>query len=324
MKILVVGGTGFIGSFLVSQLSGHQVTLLHRGSNPLLAESDRVKHLIASRAELPGMRARLAAEKYDVVVDMISSNADDAAVIVKTFSGIVNKVVVVSSGSVYKTFGRFLGTEPGAVTNQRNAETAQLRSEWYPYASRFPRFEGDPLAHLKTYDKIPVEETYSAAADLDFCIVRLPYVYGPGDKDKRVAHYLKRMAESSQIFMDELVGNWRNSRSYVENVALALQLVVEKGKPGGIYNISTLEDLTEKEWVEQIASVIGWDGEIKYTSDKEKAMLPLIEEFPKSADYRQHLQLDSKKIREELQFSEKIDFRTGLQRTIKEAKSALC
>jgi nucleoside-diphosphate-sugar epimerase len=323
MKILIIGGTGFIGSFLVPQLANHELTLLHRGNNPDVFMKSNIKHLIANRSDLPTLRSQLAVEKYDVAVDMISSNGEDANVIVNALNGIIKKIVVVSSGSVYKSYGRFLGTEPGAIIDEKNKETAELRSKWYPYADQFPRFEDDPLTHLKTYDKIPVEETYQSAKNLNFCIVRLPYVYGPGDKDRRVAHYLKRMAENKEIFIDEVIGNWKNSRSYVENVAIALRLVIEGGYSKSIYNISSLEDLTEKEWIERIAASIGWNGEVKVTSNRQKVMLPLIEEFPEAADYKQHLMLDSHKIRTELNFKEEVDLETGLQRTIQDAKGTL-
>jgi hypothetical protein len=66
MKVLVVGGTSFIGRYLVGELlkAGHDVTVLHRQPKHLLGR--RVGNLVGDRNDAGAVRAALAeATKWD-------------------------------------------------------------------------------------------------------------------------------------------------------------------------------------------------------------------------------------------------------------------
>ncbi|MBA0803880.1 hypothetical protein Gohar_014044, partial [Gossypium harknessii] len=83
-KILIMGGTRFIGVFLSRLLvkEGHQVTLFTRGKAPvtqqLPGESDsdyaefksKILHLKGDRMDFDFVKSSLSAEGYDVVYDI--------------------------------------------------------------------------------------------------------------------------------------------------------------------------------------------------------------------------------------------------------------
>ena len=71
MKTLVLGGTRFIGLFLVKELlaRGHQVAVLNRG----LTQADlpkEVERLRADRDDPAAMKAALARRSFDAVLDL--------------------------------------------------------------------------------------------------------------------------------------------------------------------------------------------------------------------------------------------------------------
>src|ERR1700721_3078117 len=81
MKVLVIGGTGFIGPHLVRELSrmGHRVSVFHRGSTQvdLPAES-----IIGERRDLAALHP-----KADVVIDLILSSGAQAESLMEAFRG---------------------------------------------------------------------------------------------------------------------------------------------------------------------------------------------------------------------------------------------
>lgn len=71
MRILIVGGTGFMGPFVVRQLAeqGHELLLFHRGRTHAELPSD-ITHLYGDRADLPAFTATFQSFAPDVTLDM--------------------------------------------------------------------------------------------------------------------------------------------------------------------------------------------------------------------------------------------------------------
>jgi len=96
MKILVIGGTGHIGSYLVPRLvrAGHEVTVIARRAQPQYTDVrlgwPRVTWVEADRLaeEQAGTwAARLAGLEADVVVDLICFTPEQNRVVVEAFQG---------------------------------------------------------------------------------------------------------------------------------------------------------------------------------------------------------------------------------------------
>src|SRR2546422_9395522 len=71
MKVLVIGGTAFIGRLLVAELlkAGHTVAILHRRSRHDLGR--RVQNLAADRNDPEAVRRVLARTDFEVVFDNV-------------------------------------------------------------------------------------------------------------------------------------------------------------------------------------------------------------------------------------------------------------
>ena len=71
MKVLVIGGTMFIGRLLVAELlkAGHDVTVLHRRPKHDLGK--RVQNLVADRNDAASVRNALRFSSFQVVFDNV-------------------------------------------------------------------------------------------------------------------------------------------------------------------------------------------------------------------------------------------------------------
>ena len=80
MKILVMGGTRFVGRPLVARLQdqGHALTLFTRGKNPVPAG---VEHLCGDRSSDEGLSA-LQGRSFDVIVDSSGRKQEDSSRVV--------------------------------------------------------------------------------------------------------------------------------------------------------------------------------------------------------------------------------------------------
>src|SRR5713226_4450896 len=102
MCMLVIGGTDFIGPFLVHDLErrGHTVAVFRSGlrAAPFPVNS---QHILAHRRDLAADGAELRRFAPDVVIDVILSSHAPAVALMESFRGVARRVVVVSSIDVY-------------------------------------------------------------------------------------------------------------------------------------------------------------------------------------------------------------------------------
>ncbi len=107
MRVVLIGATGHIGSYLVPRLveAGHSVTAISRGkSSPYFSHPawGRVKQLSLDREELEKrgeFGQRIAQEEGDVVIDLICFTRESAAQLVEALEGKVQHLI--SCGSIW-------------------------------------------------------------------------------------------------------------------------------------------------------------------------------------------------------------------------------
>jgi nucleoside-diphosphate-sugar epimerase len=108
-RVVVLGGTGFVGPFIVSQLvdRGDDVTLFHRGHNepPLTAGAE---HVHGEFERLSEYVADLSRRRPDVVID-VSPGLGKGGHGVLHFAGIAERGVVLTSMGVYRAMSGHRG-----------------------------------------------------------------------------------------------------------------------------------------------------------------------------------------------------------------------
>lgn len=304
MRILVIGGTRFIGSRVVERLigAGHEMILFNRGFSSVelpegarLLQGDR-RRLVEHADEL----RRLAPE---VVLDMIPMNEHDARGVMEAFGGVAERVVAISSQDVYRAYDIVRGLHPGPPDPVPLTEESPLRERLYPYGR-----EG-----VEEYEKILVEKVVMGDPDLPGTVLRLPAVYGPGDHQHRLFPYLKRMDDGRPaVPLEEGMASWRWTHGYVEDVAAAIALAATDERAAGrVYNVGEQAPSTWAEWVRGIGRAAGWSGEIVEAPKDSLPNNPMA-----GLDTDQHWVADTTRIRRELGYEETVPREEALRRAV--------
>jgi nucleoside-diphosphate-sugar epimerase len=313
MRIVLIGGSGFIGPHVASPLihDGHDVIIFHRGYTPV---APGAREIIGDRRRLAEHAASLRATAADVVVDLVLSSGAQARTLVQVLRGHAGRIVALSSCDVYRACGLTHGLEEGPLEPLPLTESSRLRTTTQTY----------PAAQIKMlqqvfgwaddeYDKIPVEREILGSAELPGTILRLPMVYGPGDPLHRFHPIVKRVDDRRQRIPYSIgMAGWRATKGYVEEVGAAIALAaVSPQAAGRIYNVGEPDALTELEWARRIAGCLQWTGEFVLLPDDR---LPMHLRGP--GNTAQHWVTDTTKIRRELGYQERVSREEAIGRTV--------
>ncbi len=180
-RILVLGGTGYIGPHLVSYAlaRGHQVTLFNRGrTKPGLFPA--AEQLLGDR-NVPDGHAALQGRTWDVVFDLPTTTPQwivNAAAVLK---GRVSQYVFVSSTGAYKDYTRSFPDETHPVMD--------------PAPISGPDAAGASYGAKKARCEQLVQEAFGGGAT----IVRPGLIVGPGDLTDRFTYWPVRIEKGGEI-----------------------------------------------------------------------------------------------------------------------------
>jgi nucleoside-diphosphate-sugar epimerase len=308
MRVLAIGATGFIGSPIVRRLiqDGHDVAVFHRGETPDTLPA-AVRRIRGDRERLSDSRADFEGFAPDVVLDAILYTERQAHETTQALRGMVRRVVALGSADVYRNYDGLRGKSAAPPDPVPLTEEAPLRETRYPY-----RGAGLPLAFAEDYEKILVERTLQGDRELETTILRLPAVYGPGDRQHRLRPYVQRMVDGRPaILLQREQASWRWTRGFVENVAAAItRVVTDERAAGRVYNVGEETAWTEWEWVGKIGAALGWNGAV-VALDADRLPDPLRQPF----DWRYDLSTDTSRIRRELGYAEPVSIEDAVDRT---------
>ena len=310
MNVLIIGGTGSIGPYVVRELAaeGHNITLFNRGlSRPELPAG--MAKITGDRKDLLSFKEEFKRVGPEVVVDMCAFRESEAVDLMNVFRGIASRVVVISSQDVYRNneiLWKLAAGEPDPVPS---TEESRLRSILYIARSRAK----SPEDLFYDYEKIDVERVAMQDREISATVLRLPMVYGPGDRAHRMFPYLKRMDDGRPaILISEAAAPWQWTRGFVEDVAHAIALsVLDSRAAGRTYNVGEIDPVSEFDWIGRISRAAGWTGEIVRVPDE---LMP--GHLRIDLDWRCHLVADTSRIRSELGYNEALPAGTRLQRTV--------
>lgn len=315
MRILLIGGNGFIGSPLVGQLmaSGHAVAVFHRGHGDD-HDGSGVVRIQADRNQLSHYEDRFREFHPDIIVDLILSSEKQASELMCMARSLACRVVAISSMDVYRAWGVVHGVEAGPLDPLPITEESALRTTRALYSPETLRMMQNTFTWVNDdYDKIAVEDAIMSDPAWHGSILRLPMVYGPGDPLHRLFPLLKRFADGrASILLAEDFAAWRGPRGYVENVAHAIAVAATSDRSAGrIYNVCEEPTLSDVAWQKKVAEQVKWPGRF--------VVLPR-DQTPKHlllpGNTTQHIVVSSARIRMELGYNEPVPAEEAIRRTI--------
>lgn len=312
MRVLAIGGNGFIGRFVTALLleAGHEVVVFHRGSTPL--DSARAGELLGRHEDLPLFGADIARLAPDVVIDFILGSGPQASALIAALGDRAGRLVVLSSQDVYRATGVLHRLEPGEPDPVPLAEDAPLRTRLHPYPPPVLAALRGVFAWVDAeYDKIPVERAVLSQTAIPPVVLRLPMVFGPGDPLHRLHPILKRIDDGRPVLvLDERMAGWRATRGYVENVAAAIALAATAPAARGVYNVGETF-ASELEWTRRVAAATGFAGAV--------AVIPAAASPPHlhpPGNTAQHWVTDASRLHRELAYTPPVPLDVALERTI--------
>ncbi len=238
MRVLVIGGTQFIGRHTVTELlrRGNEVTVFHRGRTPN-PFGDRVTELLGDRLDRASVERALQGQRFDGVVDVAyawdsRTGAREIAYVVDALKTPPKRYVYLSSVSVYGD-----GPMPLREDSRR-----------------------DPSMGAYSEDKIAAEDylfEQQRRGRLDVSMVRPPFVYGPWNNIPREAWFWDRILARRPVIVPDGGGtrfHWAAARDVAWALAECLEHPAARGQA---FNIADAESLTHAEFIDRLARVAG-------------------------------------------------------------------
>jgi 2'-hydroxyisoflavone reductase len=244
MRILVLGGTRFLGRALVEATleQGHGPTLFNRGQTAPDLFPD-VEQLIGDRSsDLSALEGR----EWDAVLDVAAYMPAEARRAVETLRGSVGRYVFVSSISVYADQS-VPPVEGAAVEEQAPGQETDENPELYG-------------ARKAACEQI-VQEGFGDAA----LVVRPGLIVGPHDPTGRFTYWPHRVAKGGEVLApgtpDDLV-------QFIDVRDLADWMVQATANgPGGTYN-ATGEPMRLGDLLEECRAVTGSDATFTWVASE--------------------------------------------------------
>ena len=236
MKVLVIGGTQFIGPLLVDELvkGGHDVAVLHRKPKHDLGR--RVENIMADRNDADSLREALSGRRFEVVFDNAydwqrGTTAAQVEATVRAAGNRINRYVFMSSVAAY-----------GDGLNHKESD---------PLA---PDYHAEPyVRHKATTERL----LFRMRARSGFPVVtfRPPFLYGANNPYYREQFFWDRLRAGRPIIIPG-DGYRLMQFAYVNDLVQAMvRAMVEPKAVGEAFNIGDPKPVTQAELVERLARV---------------------------------------------------------------------
>ena len=240
LRVLVLGGTGFIGPHQVEYAlsRGHTLTLFNRGrtNTHLLPEVER---LVGDRN---GDLSALEGRDWDVVLDNSGYEPEQVRATAELLGPRVGRYLFVSTQSVYSDRSIVDQDETGAVGME-----GVPSEEWDGYG---------PLKAL-------CESAASEVLGDRLTVVRPPVIVGPGDRSDRFTYWILRVDRGGDVLAP---GAPSDPVQFVDvrDVTGFMVRLVEDDTPGTFNATGPAEPLTFEGMLNTMRSVSGSDARFEW------------------------------------------------------------
>lgn len=238
-KLLILGGTQFIGRNLVERLQKEkdfELTLFNRQmtGGGLFQDVQKIK----------GDRStddiqQITGKDWDFIIDLSCYFPKDMKGVLEQLTGSVKRYIFISTCSVYDNEKN--------QEKMRTEETPVLGCSREEMTDRSPRSYGNRKAEC---------ERILMKSGLDNVIFRPALVYGLYDHTDRFYYWMHQVKNGNQLLLPDK-GERSFSITYVEDLVEAIVLALNPGVSGGVYNIISSPQTSIRKIVEAVAGELG-------------------------------------------------------------------
>jgi 2'-hydroxyisoflavone reductase len=237
-RILVIGGTQFIGRLLVDELvhAGHELYILHR--KPGHPFGRRVHNLQADRNDAESVRKAVGSVRFDAVYDFAydwerGTTGAQVEATAQIFDGKVSRYVFMSSVAAY-----------GDGLNHHEGDALAPDDHPNPYC-RHKAMSERLLFRMHQRTGFPI------------VTLRPPFVYGPGNPFYREAFFWDRLRADRPLILPS-EGHRLMQFVYVHDlVQLALRVIESRNVVGHAFNAANARGITQHELLHDLARAAG-------------------------------------------------------------------
>ena len=308
MRVLVTGGAGFIGSHYVRQLVG--------GAYPAFADAEVV---VLDKLTYAGNEANLAPVADSPRLRFVQGDICDAELVGELMTG---TDVVVHFAAESHVDRSITGAAEFVVTNVLGTQTllqAALNAnigkfvhistdEVYGSIDSGSWTEEQPLEPNSPYSAAKagsdlIARSYFRTHGLPVCVTRCSNNYGEYQfPEKVVPLFVTNLMDGKKV---PLYGDGLNIRDWlhVDDHCRGIQLVVEGGRAGEVYNIGGGTELTNYDLTGKLLEAMGADWD-------------MVERVTDRKGHDRRYSVDISKISAELGYKPQVPFEEGLARTV--------
>jgi UDP-glucose 4-epimerase len=247
MRVLVTGGSGFVGSHVMDVLAAE-------GHDPVAFD------LVPPRHHAPGTFPTVMGDIADAATARRAVRGCDAVIHLAAVADVNEVVVDPVRASRVNVHGTQMILE---AARRENVERVVFGSTVWVYASTSEEAdESSSLAeptHLYTATKLAGEMytlAYSAMYDLAHTILRFGIPYGPRARLAAVVPTFVRRAQSGEALL--IAGDGRQTRQfvYVEDLASGIVAALSRDAAGKTYNVVGDEQTSVREIAEAVRDLV--------------------------------------------------------------------
>ncbi|MCP9938691.1 NAD-dependent epimerase/dehydratase family protein [Synechococcus sp. Cruz CV12-2-Slac-r] len=284
MRILLMGGTRFIGKPLVQQLlaAGHQLTLFTRGRQPIPAG---VLHLSGDRNVAADL-APLQGQAFEVIIDSSGRTMEESQAVLACTGAPSHRFVYVSSAGVYAD------------------------SELWPLD------EESPLDPSSRHAGKACTEDWLRQQGIPFTSFRPTYIYGPGNYNPVENWFFARICQDLAVPLPG-DGSTITQLGHVDDLAMAMARCLEvDASINRIYNCTGSKGVSFRGLVAAAARACGKDpSTVEMRSFDPSCLDPKARKaFPLRLN---HFLVDVHRLERELAFTPRFDLDAGLADSFK-------
>ncbi|MBN1673762.1 MAG: NAD-dependent epimerase/dehydratase family protein [Kiritimatiellae bacterium] len=298
MRILLIGGTRFLGRAVVSALAarGNEVVVLNRGRRE--PHPAAVGAIACDKNDRAAFGKALTRERWRAVIDTVL-NADDLVFAIDALAGRIARFIHTGSIGVYA---------PAKRIPSRESDALSPGTEIYSFNAKLEQDQVLLNAH----------NTRAFPAT----ILRMSNIYGPGDIPLdgwggRRAEFFQMVRDGKRIPLPNQ-GLALLHPGHVEDLARSFLAALDRPEGvGQVYNIAGPRALTMAEYVRTVAAAMGVEADIESAAPED-----ILKRFPDLTNERgllfacQHMCCHIAKARRELDWAPAIPLEIGMRENI--------